>query len=382
MRRSPSGSDQIRLPLVEASRLWHIGSMDYTQRGVRGTSLEGNLFSVSACPQAWRSIARLGGGELHSSRRPVRLLDMLSALQDPEYQTLRDAVTAYGLERGLLKQVEAFKAIGYDDELDREFYSLHETREAADDESVEVEVVTALLATESLKQIHALPSGAIPGLEYAMIEWLRERVPALPAAGEVPVAGVYWDEDYAPGGYSAPRGGLFNPVFAGFESADHWPSDREALRSVAAVAPISSEALPGTQTITLYHGTNAQFDCFSLDHSASGTGTSVGRLGIWLAQDQADAKNFGDTLLTVEASWFKPYPMPIEELAKLHKLSGREDDIDQFFDARRQHLLELGYDSIAVLEGDGSPRSVVALDPASLRIIAREEPQPALPEPC
>lgn len=381
MRKASSTAAPVFLPMVMARKLWHIGALDLSQRGDRGPSLEGNLLSVSACPYAWRSIARLGSRELHESRRPALLLDMLSALQAPEYQPLREEVAAYGADKGLLRLAEVFKAIRYDDELDSEIYSLHETREEAEAESDQVEVATELLATDRLKQIHALGAGVTPGLEYAMIEWLRERVPVLPISGGAPIAGVYWDESYDPDGYSAPRGGLFSPAFAAFEQTSRWPSDQEALPQVERAEPISRDALPGRQALTLYHGTSAQFDSFNLEYAASGTGTSVGRLGIWLAASSEDARSFGDTVLTVEASWSNPYAMPVEELAKLHKLSAKEDDVDQFFESKRQHLQALGYDSIAVLEGDGMPRSVVALDPASLRIIEMTAPDPACPEP-
>lgn len=380
MRRPSQAREGVMLPLIAADKLWHIGNLNVGDRGARGPSLEGNLFSVSACPAAWRSIAKLGGAPLHASRQPVLLLDMLKALSSPAYQPFREEVTRYGLELGLLQQAEAYKAIRYDDELDGEIYSLHESREEAEEESDEIEAVQMLLATPALKQIHALARGVTPGLEYAMIEWLREHVPSLPEPGHTPIAGVYWDEDYSPGRYSAPRGGLFSPTLAALDETRAWPADRFAMTHVTQAEPLAAEQLPQRRTVTLYHGTEAQFESFSLAHRCSGAGTSVGRLGIWLAQCPSDALSFGSTVLTVEADWKAPYAMPIEELSQLHVDSAAVGDIDRFFDEQRQRLLALGYDSIAVLEGDGRPRSVIALDPESLRIVDRRGPELAGPE--
>lgn len=381
MRRPSRGIAEAQLPLIEASSLWHIGTLDEGRRGERGKSLEGNLFSVSACPEAWRKIARLGGASLYKSGRPVLLLDMVRALDAPEFQPLRDLATAYGIEQGLLAQGVVYKAIRFDDELDSEIYSMHESRELAECESDEVEEVALLLATDKLKQIHSLPQGVTPGLEYAMIEWLRERVPVLPTQDQAPIAGVYWDEGYDPENYSAPRGGLFSPAFAAFEETNNWPSDRMRLSAIRSAESIDIEQLPGKQTLTLYHGTNAHFDSFSLEHSATGTGTSVGRLGIWLAPSPSDAACFGSTVLTVEAEWRRPYMLRIDQISRMHTDSGKADDVDRFFDEQRQRLLAMGYDSIAVLESNGQARSVIALGPGSLRIAERCAAEPLAMEP-
>ena len=43
-----------KLPTRKVDALWHWGSLDASQKFERGPSYEGNLFSMSVCPEAWQ----------------------------------------------------------------------------------------------------------------------------------------------------------------------------------------------------------------------------------------------------------------------------------------------------------------------------------------
>jgi hypothetical protein len=55
----------------------------------------------------------------------------------------------------------------------------------------------------------------------------------------------------------------------------------------------------------LYHGTDAEFEVFSLEFAQREGMASNGHLGIWLAVDEAVGQGFGSTCLTVEADFAK-----------------------------------------------------------------------------
>jgi hypothetical protein len=58
----------MKIPVIAFDTAYHLGTLDPSLRGkeggaVGGDSQEGHLLSVSTCPEAWRSIARLGDAE-------------------------------------------------------------------------------------------------------------------------------------------------------------------------------------------------------------------------------------------------------------------------------------------------------------------------------
>ncbi|AXH59565.1 hypothetical protein [Pseudomonas amygdali] len=219
----------MKIPLVITSELWHIGDLDNNTQGKR-QSFEGNLLSASACPNAWEGIARLGGGKYYSLNQETMLVNMWEALKGADYEPLRLAVQQWALKRRLIEPGVIYVASYYDDELECEremhFSSEAEAREEVDADECEsgVESRSVFLATDALLKLHGLTRPmASSGLEYALIEWVRENTSRM-------IKGVYWDEKLDELGLSAPRAGMFSTK--GFEERSALPDDEDCLAHV------------------------------------------------------------------------------------------------------------------------------------------------------
>ena len=218
----------MKIPLVITSELWHIGDLDNNTQGQR-QSYEGNLFSASACPNAWEAIARLGGGKYYALEQETMLVNLSEALYEETYEPFRLTVRQWALSRRLIEPGVIYVSSYYDDEdeCERElhFESRGEAlREVGDD--AEIEVRETLLATNALLKIHGLDrSSASNGLEYAMIEWIREQM-----IGTSMVKGVYWNERLDELSLSAPRAGMFSTK--GFVEQEELPDDDDCLAQV------------------------------------------------------------------------------------------------------------------------------------------------------
>lgn len=132
--------------------------------------------------------------------------------------------------------------------------------------------------------------------------------------------------------------------------------------------------------LTLYHGTNAVFNAFTLDFAARPSMASNGFLGVWLAVDKAHAARFGTNCLTVLADVQNPRTIGISELMQWHKACGKLESPDPddvvareacrrfYTDIREQHLSQ-GFDAIQVQEQDGQVDIVIVLQPERLHIV-------------
>ncbi len=218
------------IPVITAAKLWHWGSFDPARKNERGSSLEGNLLSVSACPEAWQKIARLGGSTLNETRRAATLLDMQTILNGAtdDARILRESIIKLSLDRGLLQIATVYSVSYYDDEWATEFTmnSLSEDLAVLEAESTggEMSASESFIGTEELLAKHGLKNSPTMGLELAIIEW---------AKSQKALDGVYWDENYDPLHLSAPRGGLFCYDSGMFAPSDSCPDDEEALEGIS-----------------------------------------------------------------------------------------------------------------------------------------------------
>ena len=74
------------------------------------------------------------------------------------------------------------------------------------------------------------------------------------------------------------------------------------------------------QTMTLFHGTNNEFDEFDEKYINSRNDTaSNSALGFWFFTQEKYAKNAGKIVLTVEANIRNPFKMDIDKLVKLNR---------------------------------------------------------------
>lgn len=219
----------MKIPLVRAEKLWHLGSIDVANAAM--DSQEGNLLSVSACPEAWSSICRLGGRDVHETTKALLLVDLLALLFDEKWASNRRAIESYGLSKGLLERTSGYEVTWFDDEMESNMRMLFSDLESAEEEAEDwknIAQVDLLVATPYLLELHRQrPRELSEGIEFAAIEWVRE------VAGRS-VAGVYWDERHDPLIYSSPRGGLFPHAYASLVKVDSYPDDEVGLSMIQA----------------------------------------------------------------------------------------------------------------------------------------------------
>lgn len=213
------------VPTVKIKKVWHVGSMDISRKGERGSSYEGNLLSASPCPEAWIEICKLGGNPVFETPSSVTLLDITFDQSISRHKkAFEKKMIEYGLENDLIEYKTLYKATFYDDELDTEFYSLHDTREEAEEEFFEdypVEEIKEICASDKLKALHS-QRGIVKGLDFVMIEWAKDKG----------YDGVYWREELDPASLSAPRAGLFDHAVKRMILSERVPESREGMKGV------------------------------------------------------------------------------------------------------------------------------------------------------
>ncbi|MHD0644312.1 hypothetical protein ACYPKM_01580 [Pseudomonas aeruginosa] len=227
----------MKVPLVCAQKLWHLGSMNPALAA--GGSQEGNLLSVSACPEAWSTICKLGGREIFESDKPLRLLDMRELLYGKQHDRLRKEIEAFGLARGLAERKRVFRVSWFDDELDDTLSCVYGTREQAEAEADDPEDISEeqmLVCTENLAKLHGQDVRQIfNAMGFLSIEWSRE------VLGKR-VDGVYWTEEYAPLNYSSPRGGLFPHAIQCMKQVESYPDDEDGLEGITVAKSLRLES--------------------------------------------------------------------------------------------------------------------------------------------
>lgn len=220
----------MRIPVLKFDTLWHIGELDPNQKFNKGSSLEGNLFSMSRCPAAWRRIVKLGGLPLYQGDLGYTLLD-LGVLLYPRTQAarqLRAQMLEWAKKEHLLTPRAVLKGYYEDCELEETVYrvfSIEDLEEAQSEQYEKVVQDTILTATDKLRAIHNLTAHdhvLKETVDFAMIEWAR-------AHAKDQIDGVYWDEQLEPLAYSAPRAGLFEARAESLRQIDSFPCDEDDL---------------------------------------------------------------------------------------------------------------------------------------------------------
>lgn len=233
----------MKIPTISAKSLWHWGDLNREKKNQNGMSWEGHLFSMSACPLAWEQIAKLGGSKLHVRAEPSVLLDMHTVLFEKtrNAKLIRNHVEAWAIENSLLEPRTVFQVREYDCEADDYRISEYFTQEEADREvelmgEATIIPTTKLIGTEALHLTHSIPVKFKIGLEYALIDWAKEKLGHR-------LQGVYWDEPLDPFGNSAPRAGMFDCLSLGLKLESGLPDDEEALLGISSVKWINEKGL-------------------------------------------------------------------------------------------------------------------------------------------
>jgi hypothetical protein len=182
-------------PLLEQDTVVHIGTLNPTDKG--SSSWEGLGLSVSRDPDAWESIADLGGRSWWTLQRAGGLFVSYHDLSENE----RESVCAWGLNKGLVERVRRYRCRYYDDELEEEHYLLFTGREEAeleaeDMESASVDVCYVVVASARMRALTGLNSA--DAFDHLLGLYTAEHTPH--------VDGIWWEDENAPTRLSAPRG--------------------------------------------------------------------------------------------------------------------------------------------------------------------------------
>lgn len=108
------------IPVLTIPTVYHVGTLIKTERAPAGISHEGSALSVSLCPAARESIARLGGQPLLRMTRPSALFLDALALTEAE----RNDIRHWGLSTGLAEMRASWLAWSFDDEIE-EWSAMH-----------------------------------------------------------------------------------------------------------------------------------------------------------------------------------------------------------------------------------------------------------------
>lgn len=220
----------MKIPCRHVVDLWHIGTLDLSDKAKKSYSLEGNLFSMSQCPYSWLGIARLGGGSLYHSGKGFLLVDMhrLMDAATPELQALKDTIIAYGKDQGLCQQTIKTYHVYWDDELEAEVAERIDSDDIDPDEGMEIVEKDFLEPSDSLVALHRITHRQ-DAFEFVAIEWLRKHTCA---------DGVVWMETLDPLRYSAPRVGIFDIDTSSLQKTEEWPDCSEQIEWMGPVVEL------------------------------------------------------------------------------------------------------------------------------------------------
>jgi hypothetical protein len=189
----------LTLPTTGLSEVYHVGTLNPSDKGMHGTSFEGHGLSVSLDPERWVEIAQLGGLPWHKlSRKHACFLDFHQTSEQ-----LREEIAFWGIEHGLVTQEEHWTLTYFDDELDSEMVISFPSCEEAVAEALDMEIadedsiasVHHLISTSKMDEATNQPRNT-DALHVLTAMWVEARYPELD--------GVWWQDDEGP--MSAPRG--------------------------------------------------------------------------------------------------------------------------------------------------------------------------------
>lgn len=133
--------------------------------------------------------------------------------------------------------------------------------------------------------------------------------------------------------------------------------------------------------ISLFHGTDVEFDHFDIAHMAS-KGATNGHLGVWAATYQEGAETFGNIIVHFTIPEMKPFFLSSSELLEMHKETKHMPDGGEgMYKDFSRNLIEQGYTIIAIEKHLGSEQTpdqdydmdaigqVIVLDVSSIQIL-------------
>lgn len=202
--------------------LYHVGSMNINKKSRE--SYEGNGLSVSMCPSAWESIARISNFNVWKLKKEnINLLDYYRVPNN-----IREDITSWGIENGYLKEVFGrYSYCYYNEELGRDVVILcssfkealeeaclddmYETYEdfinSEDGDEDMIYPTKSYKPTEKLKSISLIDVSEKDSVEQNFLIYIENYTD---------YDGVYWNEELDTIGLTAPRGVIFNKSLDSF----------------------------------------------------------------------------------------------------------------------------------------------------------------------
>ena len=230
-----------------SDQLIHIGTMSAGDKGVRGDSYEGHGISVSECPEAWESIAKLGGQPwwtltLPGNAAPV-FLDWHRVAAD-----VRDEIIAWASANGLCVPCTCFEVSWSEciepDEVERVFSTYEDKADAVlEFEGAVAEYEGDPESAPSLREYDAwkLTPAALATLfrRRAELDETPLMAALLYAERETNLTGVYWADRLDPMSYSAPRAVIFPDRLGKFSVAPYGAAIEPAPVAIDLAVPFA-----------------------------------------------------------------------------------------------------------------------------------------------
>ena len=203
------------VPLTQRDDVTHVGTLEAADKARQNKpSLEAFCVSVSEHPEEWMAIARIGGAPTWSLSRPGSVWLHVLALTKAQEAAIID----WGVAEGLAEPTTLWRSWFYDSEADRMAYTQWNDEISArnqideDDEDACVDHIDSHRLTPvgmALLERWRDDKTCLDGLTILWAD--RVLAPQLPE-----LAGLWWDEDYAPDNLSCPRGGILPSRLDGF----------------------------------------------------------------------------------------------------------------------------------------------------------------------
>lgn len=200
-------------PLACLGQVTHVGTLNPSDKGVRGESYEGRGLSFSVHPEDWEAIARLGGGSWWETDLTGRqILEGYQALE-----MARAGLADWGVREGLLTPCVSIVVSWEDDEWGQRVEMEFPTRQEALEEvegleegEYDLEERPGWAPTRALLEAmgHRMERAGRPSpdaLECTLTIWAERNG----------LDGVWWDDAYDPDRLSAPRGVVFKDKVPG-----------------------------------------------------------------------------------------------------------------------------------------------------------------------
>lgn len=239
---------RLAVPFRRVDTLYHWGTLDSKNVGKNGPSQEGDCLSASLCPDAWLSIARLGGETLYSMKSDEgRFVDLYAVQDDEAHQAVKDHLIELAVSKDFLVLKDVFEVDRYDEDDQYMGFQTYATFDEALIESNECEddvrPVQRLVGTETLAGFVGIrPSFAFQlGELYAIFAVVKSL-----ANDGLRIDGVYFADRLSVHDHVAPRFGVFPERVEKwkFEQAKNLKDDRELLKGLGKVRLLGLSSSP------------------------------------------------------------------------------------------------------------------------------------------